>query len=90
MSSRNLIRRDGDCRPGNLLKLEATTEIVQESPNNRGDSIDTGARTIVEIDFTAEELIYEDIWIDLLRRVIERNDRQGIELRGPYKNAQWS
>ena len=36
------------------------------------------------------ELISEDVWIDRLRRVIERNDRAGFELMGPYTNPPWN
>ena len=36
------------------------------------------------------ELISEDVWIDRLRRVIERRDRAGFELMGPYTNPLWN
>ena len=32
------------------------------------------------------ELVSEDTWMDRLRRVVERNDRHGYELMGPYTN----
>ena len=32
------------------------------------------------------ELVTEDTWMDRLRRVVERNDRQGFELMWPYTN----
>ena len=35
------------------------------------------------------ELVSEDTWMDRLRRVVERNDRQGFELMGPYTNPLW-
>ena len=35
------------------------------------------------------ELISEDVWMDRLRRVIERNDRYSFELMGPYTNPLW-
>ena len=35
------------------------------------------------------ELVTEDTWMDRLRRVVERNDRQGFELMGPYTNPLW-
>ena len=34
-------------------------------------------------------LVTEDTWMDRLRRVVERNDRQGFELMGPYTNPLW-
>ena len=36
------------------------------------------------------ELTTEDTWMDRLRRVIERGDKQGFELMGPYTNPLWS
>ena len=36
------------------------------------------------------ELISEDVWMDRLRRVIERKDRAGFELMGPYTNPLWN
>ena len=36
------------------------------------------------------ELTTEDMWMDRLRRVIERGDKQGFELMGPYTNPLWS
>ena len=36
------------------------------------------------------ELTTEDTWMDSLRRVIERGDKQGFELMGPYTNPLWS
>ena len=36
------------------------------------------------------ELTSEDTWMDRLRRVIEREDKQGFELMGPYTNPLWS
>ena len=35
------------------------------------------------------ELITEDTWMDRLRRVVERTDRQGLELMGSYTNLLW-
>ena len=35
------------------------------------------------------ELVSEDSWMDRLRRVVERNNRQGFELMGPYTNPLW-
>ena len=35
------------------------------------------------------ELVSEDTWMDRLRRGVERNDRQGFELMGPYTNPLW-
>ena len=35
------------------------------------------------------ELVSEDTWMDRLRRVMERNDRQGFEMMGPYTNPLW-
>ena len=35
------------------------------------------------------ELVSEDTWMDRLRRVVERNDRHGFELMGPYTNPLW-
>ena len=35
------------------------------------------------------ELETEDTWMDRLRRVVERNDRQGFELMEPYTNPLW-
>ena len=35
------------------------------------------------------ELVSEDNWMDRLRRVVERNDRHGFELMGPYTNPLW-
>ena len=32
------------------------------------------------------ESVTEDTWMDRLRRVVERNDRQGFELMGSYTN----
>ena len=36
------------------------------------------------------ELTTEDTWMDRLRRVNERWDKQGFELMGPYTNPLWS
>ena len=36
------------------------------------------------------ELTTEDTWMDRLRLVIERGDKQGFELMGPYTNPLWS
>ena len=36
------------------------------------------------------ELTTEDTWMDRLRRVVERGDKQGFELMGPYTNPLWS
>ena len=36
------------------------------------------------------EIISEDVWMDRLRRVIERKDRAGFELMGPYTNPLWN
>ena len=36
------------------------------------------------------ELTTEDTWMERLRRVIERGDKQGFELMGPYTNPLWS
>ena len=36
------------------------------------------------------ELISEDVWMDRLRRIIERKDRAGFELMGPYTNPLWN
>ena len=36
------------------------------------------------------ELTTEDTWMDRLRRVIERGDKQGFDLMGPYTNPLWS
>ena len=36
------------------------------------------------------ELTTEDTWMDRLRRVIERGDKQGFELMGPYTKPLWS
>ena len=35
------------------------------------------------------ELLTEDTWMDRLRKVVERNDRHGFELMGPYTNPLW-
>ena len=35
------------------------------------------------------ELVSEDTWMDRLKRVVERNDRHGFELMGPYTNPLW-
>ena len=35
------------------------------------------------------EVVSEDTWMDRLRRVVERNDRHGFELMGPYTNPLW-
>ena len=35
------------------------------------------------------EPVSENTWMDRLRRVVERNDRQVFELMGPYTNALW-
>ena len=35
------------------------------------------------------ELVSEDTWMDRLRKVVERNDRHGFELMGPYTNPLW-
>ena len=35
------------------------------------------------------ELVSEDTWMDRLRRVVERNDRQGFEMMVPYTNPLW-
>ena len=35
------------------------------------------------------ELVSEDTWMDRLRRMAERNDRQGFEMMGPYTNPLW-
>ena len=35
------------------------------------------------------ELVSEATWMDQLRRVVERNDRHGVELMGPYTNPLW-
>ena len=37
-----------------------------------------------------DELISEDVWMDRLRRVIERKDRVRFELMGPYTNPLWN
>ena len=36
------------------------------------------------------ELTTEDTWMDRLRQVIERGDKLGFELMGPYTNPLWS
>ena len=36
------------------------------------------------------ELTSEDTWMDRLRRVIERGDKRGFELMGPYTYPLWS
>ena len=36
------------------------------------------------------ELISEDVWLDRLRRVIERNDRAGFDLMDPFTNPLWN
>ena len=36
------------------------------------------------------ELTTEDTWMDRLRRVIERGDKEGFELMGPFTNPLWS
>ena len=36
------------------------------------------------------ELTTEDTWMDRLRRVVERGDKHGFELMGPYTNSLWS
>ena len=36
------------------------------------------------------ELTTENTWMDRLRRVVERGDKQGFELMGPYTNPLWS
>ena len=36
------------------------------------------------------ELTTENTWMDRLRRVVERRDKQGFELMGPYTNPLWS
>ena len=36
------------------------------------------------------ELISEDVWMDRLRRVMERKDRAKFELMGPYTNPLWN
>ena len=35
------------------------------------------------------ELVAGDTWMDRLSRVVERNDRHGFELMGPYTNPLW-
>ena len=35
------------------------------------------------------ELVSEDTWMDRLTRLVERNDRHGFELMGPYTNPLW-
>ena len=35
------------------------------------------------------ELTTEDTWMDRLRRVVERGDKQGFELMEPYTNPLW-
>ena len=36
------------------------------------------------------ELTTEDTWMDRLRRVVERGDKQGFDIMGPYTNPLWS
>ena len=114
---------------GHIRELDAANQIFTSSPKTRSNRSESPAKTIIEVDLTAEdndcrpevsvvqqakrnkrnpgkeeksekqlgnvgmfslsklfdknlvsELIAEDVWMDRLRRAIERNDRAGFEL----------
>ena len=53
--------------------------------NSRKSEYKRGEQLIL----TENPLSLEDTWMDRLRKVVERNDRHGFELMGPYTNPLW-
>ena len=67
--------------PKTLGKLELPKQQQEETLENLAKLFDKSMLA---------ELTTEDTWMDRLRRVIERGDKQGFELMGPYTNPLWS
>ena len=63
--------------PKTLGKLKLPKQQQEESLDNLAKVFDKSLLA---------ELTTEDTWMDRLRRVIERGDKQGFELMGPYTN----
>ena len=60
--------------------------------NSLADMGDVGSFSLTKLfDKTLlADLISEDVWMDRLRRVIERKDWAGFEFMGPYTNPLWN
>ena len=67
--------------PKSLGKLKLPKQQQEETLNNLAKLFDKSLLA---------ELTTEDTWMDRLRRVIERGDKQGFELMGLYTNPLWS
>ena len=67
--------------PKTLSKLKLPKQQQEETLDNLAKLFDKSLLT---------ELTTKDTWMDRLRRVIERGDKQGFELMGPYTNPLWS
>ena len=66
--------------PKTLRKLKLPKQQQEETMDNLTKLFDKSLLA---------ELTTEDTWMDRLRRVIERGDKQGFELMGPYTNPLW-
>ena len=62
---------------------------LDESLEDMGNIGTSGLSMLFDETLLAEP-ISEDIWMDRLRRVIERTDRVGFELMAPYTNPLWN
>ena len=67
--------------PKTLSKQKLQKQQTEESLDNLSKLFDKSLLA---------ELTSEDTWMDRLRRVIERGDKHGFELMGPYTNPLWS
>ena len=66
-------------------KTERRTEAAKAATENTLDNFSKLFDKILLAGLTSE-----DTWMDRLRRVIERGDKQGFELIRPYTNPLWS
>ena len=67
--------------PKTLVKLKLPKQQQEETQDNLAKLFDK---------ILLAELTTEDTWMGRLRRVIERGDKQGFEVMGPYTNPLWS
>ena len=90
----DLTAEDNDCRPEVSVVQQATRNKRNPGKEEKSEEElgNLGMFSLLKLfdKNLLSELISEDIWMDRIRRVLERNDPARFELMGPYINPQWN
>ena len=90
----DLTAKDNGCSPEVRL-VQQSTRVKHNSKREDRQNEQLGDVGIFSLPKLCDknllaELISEDVWMDRLRRVIERNDRAGFQRMGPCTNPLWN